>query len=220
MRELTDILGALRLILQGGVPEHSRQMPRRRLTALENLAQTLRKARYGVFVWAPGQFPPNHGELIVRDIVDIVVHLNETTRFSGLSLGGNDGGMSFQNVCTWQTGFPPPVCFPDGTVVYDPGLYQFKSMAESGTADALLWLSCFGPSRPSHASEIPTILVGRAARRHVVDVEVYLPAGVPGVDHDGNLFRTDSVVSLPLRTLRSSDNLPGAEVLDRIRRRI
>ena len=93
-------------------------------------------------------------------------------------------------------------------------------MLDTGAADALLWLSCFDRSRTPQARKIPTILVGRASRRHIVDVEVYLPTGIPGIDHEGNLFRTDSVVSLPLRTLRAEGGIPASDLLNRIRKQI
>jgi len=34
--------------------------------------------------------------------------------------------------------------------------------------------------------------------------EVFIPVGVPGLDHAGHFFRTDKVVALPLRKLRES----------------
>jgi formylmethanofuran dehydrogenase subunit B len=43
--------------------------------------------------------------------------------------------------------------------------------------------------------------------------DVFIPVGVPGIDHTGRAFRTDSVVSVPLKKLRDS-GLPSAfEVL-------
>ena len=34
---------------------------------------------------------------------------------------------------------------------------------------------------------------------------VFLPVGRPGIDHGGQIFRTDGVVALPLRGLRRSE---------------
>ena len=64
----------------------------------------------------------------------------------------------------------------------------------------------------------PTVVIGHPAMRLAVEPAVYLPAGVPGIDHAGHLFRTDGVVSLPMRKLRTSPWLPAAQLLARIER--
>ena len=42
---------------------------------------------------------------------------------------------------------------------------------------------------------------------------MYLPVGTPGIDHTGQLMRTDSVVSLPLQQLRETGALSTAQML-------
>jgi formylmethanofuran dehydrogenase subunit B len=46
--------------------------------------------------------------------------------------------------------------------------------------------------------------------------EVFIPVGIPGIDHVGQMFRMDSSITLPLKKLRET-NLPGlSEVIGRI----
>jgi len=63
-------------------------------------------------------------------------------------------------------------------------------------------------------TKCPTIVLG--GPRSAVDADVFIPVGTPGVDHPGNLFRTDSVVSLPLKAVRESPLPSAATVLHRI----
>jgi formylmethanofuran dehydrogenase subunit B len=48
--------------------------------------------------------------------------------------------------------------------------------------------------------------------------EVLISVGTPGVDHGGEIFRTDGVVSLPLAVLRNATRPSAANLLDRIDR--
>ena len=45
-----------------------------------------------------------------------------------------------------------------------------------------------------------------------------IPVGTPGLDHAGSVYRTDAVVSLPVRRLRATGLPSVAEVLEAIRR--
>ncbi len=50
--------------------------------------------------------------------------------------------------------------------------------------------------------------------------EVVIPVGVPGLDHAGSLFRTDSVVAVPVRPLRDLGLPSAASVLRAVRARL
>jgi formylmethanofuran dehydrogenase subunit B len=50
--------------------------------------------------------------------------------------------------------------------------------------------------------------------------EVFIPVGIPGVDHSGQMFRMDSSITLPLKKLRET-NLPSlSEVIGKIEAKI
>ena len=48
------------------------------------------------------------------------------------------------------------------------------------------------------------------------DADVYIPIGIPGIDHPGNLFRTDSVINMPLKKVRDSAFPSAARVIREI----
>lgn len=215
--ELPEMLGALRAVLRGTAPQPGRLLSARRIAALDRLAGELRRARYGVVVWAPAELGPEHADLCVRALSEMVVELNTVTRFAGLSLSGNDGGASCQSVLSWQSGFPLRVNFASGTPEFDPVLNGTEYMLGHAAADAMLWLNSMNPELRPPACRAPLIAVARPSRRLALEAEVFLPVSTPGVDHAGAMFRTDSVVSLPLRALRQSANPPAATVLDAVR---
>lgn len=175
------------------------------IAALSDLAQRCKAASYGVVVWAPQALGFEGADLAVQIISDIVRDMNKTTRFAGLSLGGNDGVASAASVCSWQSGYPLRVSFASGAPDYDPYRFNVARMLAEGEGDLLIWVSSFGPepSRPP-TSNLPTIVIGTPGIALQKTPEVFIPVGTPGLDHTGRLVRCDNVVSLPLRGLRAS----------------
>jgi formylmethanofuran dehydrogenase subunit B len=45
---------------------------------------------------------------------------------------------------------------------------------------------------------------------------LFIPAGVPGIDHPGHWYRSDSVCPLPLRQLRESRLPSVAQIVSRL----
>jgi formylmethanofuran dehydrogenase subunit B len=207
-RRLGEVLGALRAVVAGrgvsrdeiaGVP----------LAALESLAARMKQSKYGVAAWSAGDLDFPHAELTVQTLTELVRDLNTTTRFSGLALAGTDGDYTYNQVHTWQTGFPFRTSLATGHPVYDPYHYGTDRLLASGEADALLWVSSLNPTRLPPATAIPTIVLGHGSMQLPREPEVFIPVATPGVDDSGHFYRADKVVTLPLRKLRESP-LPGA----------
>lgn len=211
-----DLAGCLSLLLAmvKGDDPRSESMSRRKLAQLRSLAERLRSATYAVLVWAPGDLDVAHGELIVEAATEIVRELNLEGRAAGLPLAGDHGTGSFMNVCAWQSGFPLRVSYAGGFPEYDPFNYAAQRLLARKRADALLWVAGFGLEPPVPETSLPTVVLGGA--RIAAGADVFIPVGTPGVDHPGNLFRTDSVVSLPLKAVRESPLPSAAAVLNRI----
>ncbi len=229
MRRMADVMGALRALYNG------RQLQTEKVggtpvSQLADLAARIKKARYGVIVWAAGEIKESHGELTVQAICEFIKDINKTSRFSGFPLGGNDNALGAAQVCTWQSGFPLRTSFATGHPVHDPALYASDRLIESGEADALVWISAFGKNLkpPKGCCDLPTIILGapgmtfsgQKSGKSGKTPDVYIPVAVPGIDHGGHFVRTDSVTSLPLRQLRETDLPSTAGVLAAIEHHI
>jgi formylmethanofuran dehydrogenase subunit B len=66
------------------------------------------------------------------------------------------------------------------------------------------------------SAKIPSIILATPGSRQTFKPDVFIPVGTPGVDHSGQMLRTDSAVSLPLKQVRNSDNPSVKEVVRRI----
>ncbi|MGD9669359.1 MAG: formylmethanofuran dehydrogenase [Hyphomicrobiaceae bacterium] len=198
------VLGSLRAVIRG-MAHTSPPPPGVSEAMLGNLAERCKSASYGVVVWAPQALAFDGADLAVQIISDIVRDMNKTTRFAGLSLGGNDGAASAASVCSWQSGYPLRVSFASGAPEYDPYRFDVARMLAEGEGDLVVWVSSFGPEPAGPpATRLPTIVIGTPGIELQNTPDVFIPVGTPGLDHAGRLVRCDGVVSLPLRRLRRS----------------
>ncbi|MEX0951379.1 MAG: formylmethanofuran dehydrogenase subunit B, partial [Gammaproteobacteria bacterium] len=139
------------------------------------------------------------------------------TRSAGFILGGNDGATTAANVTAWLTGYPLRISFARGYADYDPEAYSTANLLESGAVDSVLWLSALNADNKLPATgKLPTIVIADSDKAFDKEPDVFIPAGIPGVDHKGTLIRCDSVVSLPLQQLRDNGHPAAAEILKAI----
>lgn len=209
---LGELCGALRARLAGrrldadtvaGVP----------MDQVDALLETLRAARYGVLVWNAAELTFPHADLAIQAMVDLVKDLNQTTRWSGLPLGGNDGDTSAAQVCTWQAGYPLRTAFEASGPHYQPLLFDTARLLETREVDALLWIAALDPERVPPAAACPRIVLGRPDMVFADPPDVFIPVAVPGVHHAGFMHRMDGVVALPLQGHTPADLPSVAQAL-------
>ncbi|MGQ0672126.1 MAG: formylmethanofuran dehydrogenase [Hyphomicrobium sp.] len=212
---VSDVISALRAVLKGA-PLGADEIAGVKVSEISALADRVRKASYGVFVWAPPSLAFPHAEMTVQLVSELVKEINLTSRFACLSLGGNEGAVSAGAVCSWQSGYPLRVSYQTGKPDYDPLRYTIPRMLGAGEGDLLVWVSSFTPDLAPPAAKVPTIVLGTPGIKFASPPDVYIPVGTPGADHAGRIVRCDNVVSLPLRPLRASALPKLTDVLARI----
>lgn len=214
-RDLTNIFGALRCLV-AGVPIQAASVGGIGIDDLMWLAERIRQARYGVLAWAAADLDFPHAELTVQTMCGLVTDINAHSRFSILPLGGNDGDTTANQVCVWQSGLPLRTTFGRGSPEYDPYHQASARMLERKEADALVWVSCFDGERTPPRTSVPVVVLGRSGMKFEQTPAVYIPVGVPGLDHAGHAYRTDNVVAVRLRKLRDTSLPSVAEVISAI----
>lgn len=201
--EIGEIISSLHVLISGATLD-VKEVAGTKISTLKKLAERMMATKYGVIVWAPSELDIPHAELTIQNFCETVKYLNRLTRFAGFSLGGNDGGMSAMSVSAWQSGYPLRVNFNKGYPDYDAHRYSTKKVLKNKEADALLWISSFESTKTPPRASIPTIVLGNSGNKLGFKPDVFIPVSTPGVDHAGQIIRTDSVVSLPLKQLRQS----------------
>jgi formylmethanofuran dehydrogenase subunit B len=207
-----EVLGAVRSRFRG-MPLQSLDIDGVRLADIDRLAELCRKASYGVIAWAPPILDFPHADLTVAQIADFVKDINQTSRFAGLPLGGNEGAVTAGAVCSWQSGYPLRNSYASGAPDHDPYRYAIGRMLAAGEGDLLVWISSFTPGLTPPATDLPTVVLGTPGMKFAQPPAVFIPVGTPGMDHAGSIVRCDSVVSLPLRNLHRSELPRAADIL-------
>jgi formylmethanofuran dehydrogenase subunit B len=182
---------------------------------LATIAERLTAARYGAIVWHPASFAPDDAELAVERLAAMLRHLNIKTRCVGLPLGGSGNGVGAMQAALWQAGWPLRLGFGDGTPRHDPWRFDARRLLASGEADLLLWAATLSAEAPPEIDGpliaiVPDDVV--LAKPAAVEIRV----GIPGIDHAGAMFRSDTVIALLLQATRPSDRPSVAAVADAI----
>ncbi len=210
--QLPEIINALNALLNGK-KLNTDIVAGISLPVLTALTEKLKAAKYAVIVWSASALKFPHAELTIQSIVQLISKLNESSRAAGLPLNSGDGDSSVNNVSTWLTGYPTRNRYQNGMPEYDT--YHFSTQKQLASCDAIMWISTFNPHEAPETNT-PTIVIGHPDIKSGHTPDVFIPAGIPGVDHAGLMFRMDSSITLPLKKVRDS-NLPSLnEVIAKI----
>ncbi|MDC9725499.1 MAG: formylmethanofuran dehydrogenase subunit B [Gammaproteobacteria bacterium] len=201
--DLPEVMSVLRALVNGKAVQ-AEQVGGLAVSDLADLAETLKQAKYSVVTWSAGSLDMEHAEATVQMACEMVKELNADTRSNCLALGGKEGSTTVYNVSSWQAGYPMRTNFSRGYPDYDPYLSDSKRMLANDEVDVLLWVSSFNVKRTPPESNATTVVIGRSGMTFEQEPDVFIPVGVPGIDHAGRAFRGDSSVAVPLRKLRDS----------------
>ncbi|HSV24794.1 MAG TPA: tungsten formylmethanofuran dehydrogenase [Xanthobacteraceae bacterium] len=174
--ELPALLAALRARVSGR-PAAERHVCAR---ALDELADALKAASFGVAVWSAAHLDA----LAIEMLCGIVNDLNATTRFSGLPLAPGDNAVGVQQVCGWMTGFPVRTGFGRSYPDHAPWRYSAARLVESGETDCVLWISAYRAAVPEWRRHPPTIALTPADAKFAKTPRVHIAVAGPGRDHD------------------------------------
>jgi len=156
------------------------------VSQLKTLADTLKAAKYATLVWVSKDLHYDHAELTIENITETVVTLNQKSRAMGLSLGGSDGDTSVNYAHTWLNG-----------VIIDAPEWE--------SHDAVVWVNSYSPEAMPPAGTAPVIVLGAPDSKFETPPSVFIPVATPGLDSNGQQFRVDGSVTLPLTAAKPSD---------------
>jgi formylmethanofuran dehydrogenase subunit B len=207
-KELLPQLGILRA-LAAGRPVASGGDPD---SALAQLADALRTARYGVAVWSAGAMD----EIEIEALCGLISDLNAKTRWAGLPLPAPGNANGVAQALGWKTGFPVRVSFAHGHAEHDPWRLDAARMVEGGEADAAVWVQAIEPGPPPWKRRVPLVAVTALGAAFAEPPDVSITVGRPGVDHDAVLFSADAGALVAVRAEAPRAVPTVANVLGRI----
>jgi formylmethanofuran dehydrogenase subunit B len=160
---------------------------------LDEFAEILKNARFGVAVWGGDSLD----SLSIEMLQGLIRDLNKTTRFSGLPLGNDSNASGVVQTSGWMTGFPVRTSFGRGFPEHDTWRFDATRMIECGEADAALWISAYEVEEPPWKKNIPLVALVPPQMAFPQEPQVCIEIGCPGIDHDSAEFsrETGSIVS-------------------------
>ena len=204
--EVTSLISILARKLNGTCPQVDSVLCKNSLASLNELAKQLSKANYSVIAWSAEEFDFPLGELALDALAELIETVNKQKRCSGLPLSRLPSTVTANLVSTWQTGNPTPLSFRSGAPEFRGRHFSLDSLVDRGEVDLLVWIGGLEETIDLPDTEIDTVVISPL---YSPASSVYIPVGIPGIDHRGHLFRTDQVVPLYLQSLRDS-SLPSA----------
>ena len=213
--QLPEVIAVLRALIAGKTLVAS-SVGGIAVTDLAKLAERLKAAKYSVVAWTGSALDYPQAELTIQNVTGLVEKLNQTTRSSGLPLGGNEGDVGAYNTSTWISGYPFRSSYRQGFPDYEPYLYSTDRMLAEQEADTFFWINSYAPDRLAPAHQAASVVIGHADMKLDHEPEVFIPVATPGIDSKGTQFRSDSSVSLPLKQLRSNTLPTLTQVLSAI----
>ncbi|MES9991323.1 MAG: formylmethanofuran dehydrogenase subunit B [Candidatus Thiodiazotropha sp.] len=169
---------------------------------LKALASELKAAKYSVICWSAAEFDLPHSDLLIQGLAELAKELNNESRSAALPLAGTQADITSNQVCTWQLGYPLRTSLQRGYPQHDPHLNRWQDLIERNESDFLLWVSSLSPDASPPPCDLPGVVLGHPGMAFEALPAVYIPVGVPGIDHQGHWYRSDAVCSLPLGKLR------------------
>lgn len=188
--------------------------------ALAELARRLQTAKYSVICWCAAEFEQPHAELTVQTLAELAKALNAETRSAALPLAGSQADITTNQVCTWQLGYPLRTRLQRGYPEHDPLLNRWQDLLDRRESDLLLWVSSLSPQAPPPPWDGPTLVLGHAGMVFEKEPSLYIPVGVPGIDHPGHWYRSDGVCPLPLGQLRDVGLPPVSRIVKLLQERL
>jgi formylmethanofuran dehydrogenase subunit B len=214
---LPDAVGILRGLVAGRPVSLQRHQQGEALAAL---AEQLKAANYSVVCWSAAELDLPHAELTIQGLAELAKELNISGRSAALPLAGSLADITSNQVCTWQLGYPLRSRLQRGYPEHDPLLNRWQSLLERGESDLLLWISSLSPQVLPPSCDVPTIVLGHAGMVFQEPPSLYIPVGVPGIDHPGHWYRSDAVCPLPLGQLRDLGLPPVSRMVNLLNQRL
>jgi hypothetical protein len=177
------------------------------------IGKWLLESKYTTLLYSPTALDVEYRDLWIDLISRWVLRRNQTHRVASLSWGSLQS--SFHQTCTWLTGFPGRVRFENNSPSYDPSRHRAQdwcnrqqSSTRVASRSVLIWVDDSIEDLPPELLEldIPKVIIGPSPVLDRVALSTWLPSGMLGVTHRGNVFRGDQTVLAKLGSVESDSS--------------
>jgi len=221
-----ELISAFRLAIKGyKVPDFVGGIPREKI---EEIAGIMKRSQFIAIFFGLGVTMSGAKNRTIDNILSLTRDLHKFTKCVIMPMRGHYNVTGFNEVSTWETGFPYAVDFSRGYPRYNPGETSTIDVLMRGEVDAALIVASdpiahFPKEATKHLMSIPIVAIDSHESLTTEVASVVIPAAIAGIEVDGTAYRMDHV---PIRLRKILEPPPGvlpdrqilARVLENVRR--
>jgi formylmethanofuran dehydrogenase subunit B len=215
-----ELISALRLAIKGyKVPEFLGGISRDKI---EEVARLMKGSKFVAIFFGLGVTMSGAKNRTIDNILSLTRDLHRFTKCIIMPMRGHYNVTGFNEVSTWETGFPYAVDFSRGCPSYNPGETSIMEVLLRGEADAALIVASDPIAHlPKEAAKqlmnIPIVAIDPHESLTTEFASVVIPAAIAGIEVEGTAYRMDHV-PIRLRKVKVPPTgiLPDRDILLRI----
>jgi formylmethanofuran dehydrogenase subunit B len=219
-----ELFSALRLAIKGHkIPKSVGGIPREKI---EEIAKLMKESNFIAIFFGLGLTMSGAKHRNVDNAISITRDLHKFTKCIIMPMRGHYNVEGFNEVLTWETGFPYAVDFSRGRPRYNPGETSTIDVLSRGEIDAALVVASdpiahFPKGATKHLMSVPVIAINSYENLTTKIADIVIPAAIAGIEIDGTAYRMDRV-PIRLRKILEPPKgiLPDREILLRILERV
>jgi formylmethanofuran dehydrogenase subunit B len=175
------------------------------------IKKIISNSKYLVATWTGSDFfKSKNPEKIISSISKYIVNYNENKRGACAPIAGPLGDITSSQTLAWMTGFASRIKFTENTFHHDRMAYDGDFLVNNKNIDVVIHISTISSNKLEINKNLYNIVLGHPNTKFTNMPDIFIPVGIPGIDYDGIMFRTDNVVSVALKNIRDI-KLPTTE---------
>ena len=184
---------------------------------LSNIKNIINKSKYLVAIWLASDFiKAKNPKKIISSISKYIVDRNILSRSACMPISGSLADATSSQALTWTTGFSSRIKHSEGTFKHDRNAFDSKHLIDNNNVDVVIHISTISPDKLKLNKNVKNIVLGHPNTTFTMAPDIFIPVGIPGIDYEGIMFRTDNVVSVALKSIRGIKLPTTQNILDKL----
>ena len=187
---------------------------------IEEAVEIMKNAQFGILFWGMGLTHSRGKHRNIDTAIMLTEDLNDFGKFNLIPMRGHYNVTGFNQVASWESGFPYCVDFSAGKPRYNPGETGANDLLLNREADALMVVASdpgahFPQKAVEYMAEIPVIAVEPHRTPTTELADIIIPPAIVGLEAEGTAYRMEGV-PIRMRKVVETDLLPDREIVEKI----
>lgn len=218
-----ELLDAMRAIIMGHdiQQEEVAGIPRE---LIYEAVEVMKNAQFGILFFGMGLTHTRGKHRNIDTAIMMTEDLNDYGKFTLIPMRGHYNVTGFNQVCTWESGYPYCVDFSIGYPRYNPGETGANDVLQNKETDAMMVIASdpgahFPQKALERMVEIPVIAIEPHRTPTTELADIIIPPAIVGLEAEGTAYRMEGV-PIRMRKVVDSELLSDREILEKILDRV